>query len=91
MLGIEESEENKNGTFQRAGKEIPTNVQFVLNHKVWYIPSVYSCSKGLVVDFCVQVPIEHIRNFISKWKLSGENDGSNFTNEQQIQVEAENL
>lgn len=75
---------------QSAGKEIPANIQFTLDHKTWYIPSVYSCSKGLIVDFCVQIPVESICDFISKWKLSPENDGSNFTNEQQMQAEAEN-
>lgn len=76
--------------WQKAAKEIPTNIQFVLNDKVWHIPSVYTCSKGLVIDFCVQIPIESIRAFISKWNLSIENDGSDFTKEQQMQIEAEN-
>lgn len=76
--------------WQRAGKEIPTNIQFVLNDKVWHIPSVYICSKGLVVDFCVRIPIESIRAFISKWNLSIENDSSDFTRERQIEIEAEN-
>lgn len=75
---------------QRAGKEIPTNIKFALNDKVWHIPSVYACSKGLVIDFCVEVPIESIQKFINKWNLSPEHDDSDFTKEQQIQIETEN-
>jgi hypothetical protein len=75
---------------QRAGKEISTNMHFNLNDKVWYIPSVYSCSMALVIDFCVQIPIESVRDFISKWNISAEHDGSSFTNEQQMLMEAEN-
>lgn len=75
---------------QRAGREIPTNIQFVLNDKVWHIPSVYACSKGLVVDFCVQIPMKIIGDFMSRWNFSIENDGSDFTKAQQAQIDAEN-
>ena len=75
---------------QRAGKEIPINNQFSVNNKTWYIPSLYSCSKGLVIDFCVEIPTESIQKFISKWNLSPEHDNSDFTKEQQIQIETEN-
>lgn len=75
---------------QRAGKEIPTNIQFVLNDKVWHIPSVYACGKGLIVDFCVQIPVNIIDDFINNWNLSIENDGSDFTKEQQVRIDAEN-
>ncbi len=74
---------------QRAGKELPTNIHFVWNNKVWHIPAIYTCSKGLVVDFCVQIPIESIRAFLKKWNLSIENAGSDNTYEKQIQIEAE--
>ncbi len=75
---------------ERAGKEISLNKQFVWNDEVWYIPAIYICSKGLVVDFCVQVSTERIRFFMDKWNLSIENDGADFTDEQQMQIDAEN-
>ena len=50
-----------------------------LSHQSQHFPngrcSIYNCSQGLVIDFCVQIPIESIRDFISKWNLSIENDG----------------
>ncbi|MEG0914019.1 MAG: hypothetical protein RSG53_10500 [Oscillospiraceae bacterium] len=74
---------------QRPGKEIAVQTHFRLNNREWYIPSIYSCSKGLVIDFCVKIPAEHIADFIDKWKLSPENDGSDFSEEQQEEIEAE--
>ncbi|WP_313133910.1 hypothetical protein [Anaerocolumna sp.] len=73
-----------------AGREISLNRQFVWYDEVWYIPAIYICSEGLVVDFCVQIPAEDIRSFMDKWNLSIENDGTGFTDEQQIQIDEEN-
>ncbi len=43
----------------RAGKEIPLNKTFTWGKAVWHIPSVYSCKKGLVIDFCIEaMPFE---------------------------------
>lgn len=75
---------------ERAGKEIALDKQFVWGEEVWRIPSVYICSKGLVMDFCMQVPAERIRSFIDKWELSIENDRADFSDEQRMQIEAEN-
>lgn len=75
---------------QRPGKEIAVQTHFNLNNKEWYIPSIYSCSKGLVIDFCVKIPAGHITDFINKWKFSPENDGSDFSEEQKEEMEAEN-
>lgn len=77
-------------TGQKAGKEISTNVQFILNNKEWFIPSVYTCSKGLIIDFCIKIPAKRISSFIDKWDLSPENDGGSFTEEQRMQAESEN-
>lgn len=75
---------------QKPGKDISTQTHFNLNDKAWYIPFIYTCSKGLVIDFCVQIPAERIYSFIDKWGLSPENDGGSFTEEQQMQMETEN-
>ncbi len=76
---------------ERAGTEIPLNRRFVWSGEIWLIPAVYICSKGLVMDFCVQIPAERIRSFQDKWSLSAENaEGVQFTDEQRMIVEAEN-
>ena len=64
----------------RAGTEIRLNKQFDWAGHHWVIPAVYSCSKGLVVDFCMRAEVEDIRRFIAKWNLTAENDSEeNFT------------
>lgn len=75
----------------RAGVEIKLNKHFDWAGHHWIIPAVYSCSKGLVVDFCMRAEAEDIRRFIAKWNLTAENDSAeNFTQEQQMQMELEN-
>ncbi|EHQ88712.1 hypothetical protein [Desulfosporosinus youngiae] len=75
---------------ERAGKEISLHRQFVWEDEVWYIPAIYTCSKGLVVDFCPQVPAERIRSFMDKWNLSIESVRTDFSDEQRMQIDAEN-
>lgn len=74
-----------------AGKEIRLNTQFDWAERHWLIPAAYSCSKGLVLDFCMQVDPEEIRKFMIKWNLNWENDSAqNFSREQQMQMECDN-
>lgn len=75
---------------ERAGKKILLDKQFGWDDEVWYIPAIYTCSKGLVVDFCIQVSSERIRLFMKKWNLPAENFGINLTDEQQMRLDAEN-
>lgn len=75
---------------EKAGKELSLNKQFVWEDEDWTIPAIYTCSKGLIVDFCLQVPPERIRAFMDKWNLSADCDGTDFTEEQRMQIDAEN-
>ena len=75
----------------RAGTEIKLNQQFDWAGHHWIVPAAYSCSKGLVLDFCMRTPAEDIRKFMEKWNLSPENDScENFTQEQQMQIDLDN-
>lgn len=58
--------------------------------KEFQIPSIYFCNKGLVIDVCVKIPSEHIDIFIKKWNLDADSSGTNFTNSEQLEMEAEN-
>ncbi len=51
----------------KSGKETVLNKRFSWNDEVWHIPAIYSCSKGLVVDFCVEIDTEKVKEFIDKW------------------------
>ena len=75
---------------QKPGEKISVQMHFNFNDKEWYIPSIYTCSKGLIIDFCIKIPAERIYSFIDKWGLSPENDGDSFTEEQQEEIETEN-
>ncbi len=56
----------KNGK-GRAGKEITLNSSFAWGEEIWHIPAIYSCAKGLVVDFCVEINPERMKAFLNKW------------------------
>lgn len=76
----------------KAGTEIPINQEYEFAGHKWIIPAVYSCGKGLVVDFCMQVPAEEIRAFMDKWALVFDEDNwtPHFTNEERLELEADN-
>ncbi|MGN0266321.1 MAG: hypothetical protein ACI4D7_01455 [Lachnospiraceae bacterium] len=74
-----------------AGKEIAIGKQFEWAGHHWLIPAAYSCSKGLVLDFCMRVEADEIRAFMKKWNLTQENDSyENFSREQQMELDLDN-
>ena len=73
----------------RAGKEISLNRKFQWGEQNWYVPSVYLCAAGIVVDFCVEVPAEEMKRFIDKWDLLQKSDVTMFREEETEQIEAE--
>ena len=58
----------------KAGTELPVNRQFLWNGNVWHVPSVYVCGKGLVVDFCVEIEPEKIKEFLEKVERYGDRE-----------------
>lgn len=59
----------QNNESERAGIEIPLGKEFRWADRDWIIPSVFSCEEGLVVDFCMRVSTEKIRDFKEKWGI----------------------
>lgn len=55
--------------YEHAGREITVNKSFLWGGLQWRIPAVYFCAKGLVIDFCVVIPIDEIRNYYKRWNL----------------------
>ena len=74
----------------RAGKEVPVNRQFMWDDEEWYIPSVYICKEGLVIDFMRKVPAVQIRAFMDKYHVGPGGDITYFTPEMQEQIDADN-
>ncbi len=79
---------NKNAK-GKPGEEIAINKTFSWGDETWHIPAVYSCSKGLVIDFCVEIQPEKEKAFIDKWYPVLAQD-ENIGNELREQIEQEN-
>ena len=72
----------------KAGHEITIGKTFYWGEEKWYIPAVYICDEGLVIDYCMQTDPNLVKNFINKWDLL--NEGNNrYTKEQREQIELE--
>lgn len=71
-----------------AGVEVPVGKSFYWGEEKWYVPAVYVCDKGLVIDYCKQADPIQVKAFINKWDLL--NEGNNhYTKEQHEQIERE--
>ncbi len=64
---------NKNAK-GKPGEEIVLNKSLAWGDEIWHIPAVYSCSKGLVIDFCVEIKSEKMKVFLDKWMPICEGD-----------------
>lgn len=73
----------------KPGEEIVINKSFSWGDEIWYIPAVYSCSKGLVVDFCIEIQPEKEKTYLDKWYPILAQD-ENISDELREQIEQEN-
>ena len=71
-----------------AGIELSIGKFFCWGEEKWYIPAVYICDKGLVIDYCKQADPVHVKAFIDKWDLLNEEKNC-YTQEQREQIERE--
>ena len=51
-----------------AGEEILLDKTFFWGQERWYVPAAYVCREGLVVDLCVEVDPQRVRDWIRKWE-----------------------
>ncbi len=75
---------------ERAGQEVSLNEGFHWGRYDWLIPAAYRCGKGVVLDLCRRIAPEEILAFQQKWKLTPESVDTDFTPEQQMELQAEN-
>lgn len=73
----------------RAGKEITLNSRFAWDNEIWHIPAIYSCAKGLVIDYCAEINPVSIKAFTDKWDISRLCEDQ-LTREQREYIEQEN-
>lgn len=70
------------------GKEIRVEKRFSWCEEKWYIPAIYLCDEGIVVDYCKEADCAAIEAFIDKWDLLNEHK-NHYTNEQRDQMSLE--
>ncbi len=73
----------------KPGEEIAIDKTFSWGDEIWHIPAVYFCSKGLVVDFCIEIQPEKEKAYIDKWYPVLSKD-ENISDELREQIEQEN-
>ncbi|MBE6955398.1 MAG: hypothetical protein E7449_05740 [Ruminococcaceae bacterium] len=73
-----------------AGEERTLNAHFSWGGRNWFVPAVYVCSSGLVLDLCARVETEDIRAFLEKWNLSLDTREESFSQEELEQIQIEN-
>jgi len=59
---------------EKPGTEQIVSKQFDWNGNRYHIPAVYVCSKGLVVEFCIEIEPEKIKEFLEKVAKYGDNE-----------------
>lgn len=85
-----------NGSFfghsgrDHAGKEVTVGKWFAWAGMEWFIPAIYLCGKGFVLDFCMRVEKAQLQAFIDKWKLGGEEAPERCSRERQMELDWDN-
>ena len=70
-------------------EEISFEKHFRWADREWYIPSIYTCDKGMVVDIMMRVNAMAFQSFVDRWGVTVENEHT-FSREQRKRMEQEN-
>lgn len=70
-------------------EEISFEKHFHWADREWYIPSIYTCDQGLVVDILMRVDAMAFQAFMDRWGVTVENEHT-FSREQRKEMEQEN-
>ena len=73
----------------RAGRAIPADTWFTWEGESWYVPALYRCPEGIVVDILQRVDVETMWAYCGKWQLTPETDWDAMPEERRRQVQAE--
>ncbi len=75
----------------KAGTEIPVGKEFSFGDQTFLVPAVYSCAKGLVVDFCMRVDAAECHRFVEKWNAEFKGrDGEALSHRERLLMELQN-
>ena len=73
----------------RGGKELFVDRQFVWGGETWHIPAVYQCAGGLVIDYCVKIDPDRMREYTDKWEPA-QNEECGLTEAERLSIISEN-
>lgn len=73
----------------KPGEEVHVGKSFNWCGRVWHIPSVYICGKGLVMDMCIEADVSELLRFSKKWRARSE-ENRELTQEEWDQKTQEN-
>lgn len=73
---------------EAAGMEISINKEFLWGGHKWYVPAVYSCTEGLIIDFCMEIPTAKMDAYVKLKTQTGKI--SDLSEEELEQLEQEN-
>ena len=68
-----------------AGTELALNTSFLWGNEQWFIPSVYLCPEGLVMDLCLKARPDVLKSFIDRWDLLHE-DAHSYSEEERARI-----
>ncbi len=80
----------ENHSPKRGGKEVRINRTASWEEETVYIPSIYICSKGIILDMLIEVDNNKVWDFIHKYDLINDEYASDLTQEQHEEMENEN-
>ncbi len=75
---------------EKKGRKTSVYKSFSKDNKNWYIPAYYTCSKGIVLDICIETKAEDFDAFIKKWDLLNENKVEQLSPKETAKLEQEN-
>lgn len=76
---------------RHAATEISVDKCFVWAGHSWNIPSIYTCSQGVVIDFCMKIDNKSVADFLNKWEINYEScESIQLTKEQHMLMDLEN-
>ncbi len=70
-------------------QEVEVDFHFIWQEENWYIPAVYLCEEGIVIDYCIKVDPARVKAWIDEWQIGSLNEHE-LTHEQWAEIEQTN-
>lgn len=76
---------------RRPAREVSVEARFSWGEELWYVPKLYVCGEGIVVDFCIAVEMQRVKDFLGRYAAQKESEwGAELPEEQSEEIERAN-